>query len=94
MTRNKNNVLHSHATKFHGGSQHQLTYKDFHMDVVQGHKSNISRQIQEGQLISHQLKLRDQEMRLGLGQPRQIMNSKLEFHQPGLIIPRVSKILY
>ena len=68
--------------------------EDFHMEVIESHRSNLSRQIHEGQLISHQLGLRDKEMRQGLGQPRMILNSKKEFNQPGLIAPRITKILY
>ena len=94
VSRRRDNVLHQHAVKHHGGQQHQLGIDDFHMEVIESHRSNLSRQIHEGQLISHQLGLRDKEMRQGLGQPRMILNSKKEFNQPGLIAPRVTKILY
>ena len=64
------------------------------MEIVKGHGSNLSRQIHEGLLISSQLGLRDQEIKKGMYQPRQILNSRTEFNQPGLITPRAAKILY
>ena len=64
------------------------------MKVIRGHPSNISRQVHEGILISHQLNLRDKEVRMGLGQHREVLNSRTEFFQPGLVAPRVSKNFY
>ena len=92
--RSKTSILHQHAVKDHGGASHKLTPKNFRMEVLGGHPSCISRQIHEGTSISHQLSLRDREARMGLGQPRKILNSWTEFFQPGLIAPRVTKLLY
>ena len=94
LSKHKTNILHQHAVTHHGGPHHQLTPKDFTMRVERSHHSNISRQIHEGILISQQLNLRDQEQRVGLEQPRKILNSRTEFYQPGLITPRAMKILY
>ena len=92
--RSKNSVLHHHSTEVHGGPSHQLHPKDFVMSVVQSHRSNLSRQVQEGTIISGQLAARDRERKLKIEQPRQILNSKTEFNQPGTVQPRASKILY
>ena len=93
-SRSKNNILHQHAEKAHGGMKHSLSHKDFSMEIVKGHGSNLSRQIHEGLLISSQLGLRDQEIRKGVSQPRLILNSRTEFNQPGLIKHRAAKLLY
>ena len=89
-SRSKNNILNVHAEKDHGGMKHSLSHKDFSMEIMKCHGSNLSRQIHEGLLISSQLGLHDQEIRKGVSQPRQILNSRTEFNQPGLNRPRAA----
>ena len=72
----------------------KLKPEDFRMELVKSHNSNLSRQVQEGTLLSYSLAKCDQELREGLQKPRQVLNSRLEFHQPGLIVPRATGILY
>ena len=78
----------------HGGADHKLQPKDFHMEVVEAHQYVLRRQIQEGTLLSSELTSREKERRKDPGQARMVLNSWTEFHQPGLIQPRPAKILY
>ena len=92
--RAKQSVLHQHSADVHGGQNHQLHPEDFAMSVVQSHRSSLPRQVQEGTIISNQLKLRDREVKCKVDQPRLVLNSKTEFNQPGMVQPRASRILY
>ena len=44
----KQSVLHQHAKEAHGGADHKLLPQDFQMEVVEAHKSVLSRKVQEG----------------------------------------------
>ena len=92
--RSRHSVLHQHGVQVHGGTNHQLRPQDFDMKVIQQHRSNIARQVQEGTAISSQLTLRDRERRMKIGLPRMILNSKTEFNRPGLVTQRACRILY
>ena len=78
----------------HGGKDHQLQPKDFQMTVIRKHPTNLSRQVEEGTLISAQLLHRDMERKQGKANPRRILNSRTEWNQPGLVKPRAAKIMY
>ena len=83
--KNPKNVLYNHQMEMHPDVQ--MTMKDFKMSLEGTFKRPILRQSLEGVSLSRAIRTRDQ------GAPIVIMNSKMEFHQPGVIRPSFSPVL-
>ena len=84
---NKSNksVLYNHQEEHHPGLRMQK--KDFRMTVESTFTRPILRQSCEGISLSNTIKARD------LGAPFTVMNSKMEFLQPGVIRPSFAPLL-
>ena len=86
-------VLGKHVQEHHEGSRGNQASL-FKMELLKGSRTVLDRQVQEGTLISFDLAKHYQEVREGVQKPRQVLNSRREFYQPGLIVSRATGILY
>ena len=83
--RNPDNVLYRHNLDSH--PSRTITHKEFIM-TAQGHqKLPVLRQSREGVSLSREIEAREAGVRL------ELINSMLEFHQPGTIKQTFSKLL-
>ena len=81
----KDSVMHKHALEFHPGKA--LTKHDFKFEVEGQFSRAIVRQCQEGVSLSRALEAKRQGLQV------EIMNSKNEFLQPGVVTRRFSGLL-
>ena len=83
--RSQKSVLFTHQEEVHPGLNMRM--EDFRMTVESTYRRAILRQSSEGISITRGIRARD------LGMPIRIMNSKTEFHQPGIIRPAFTPLL-
>ena len=77
-------VLHNHNISRHPSIN--MTKDDFRMVVDETFSRPVMRQAYEGIQINNTLNMID------LGAPVELLNSKAEFHQTGLVRPRMAKL--
>ena len=77
-----NNVLWEHALSQHNGEK--LDKEDFKMKVIGQFRTGLPSQISEAVQISQKIEERDKQRR-GKKYDRIVLNSKNQFHQPGMI---------
>ena len=89
LRKDNNNVLFEHNMEVH--PELELAPNAFKMDLTGRHSTCLSRQSSEGIEIANKIrerdKFRDKKKII-------IMNSKRQFHQPGLLVPKISHIEY
>ena len=78
-------MLYKHCITSHPGMS--LTVDDFSMEIVSVDRRNVVRQCREGVSIEKALVA----VRQGWGV--ELLNSKSEFHQPGVVTRRYSSLL-
>ena len=84
MIKNKEgNVLHQHNEDVHKDAKMQPN--DFKMEVTGKYSTSLARQISESLQIADKIKLRDRLRREKSHNTVMVLNSKNEFHQPGII---------
>ena len=81
--RKKDNVLHEHKEEFH--KDEQMTEDDFKMKITGRYHSSLARQTSEALQIAAQIKMRDKLKREKSQKRILVLNSKKQFHQPGVI---------
>ena len=91
-SKTEDNVLWEHVQQDHPHSDVQKD--DFKMKVTGQFRSCFHRQVSEGCQISEQLELRDVASKHSNMRKRFVLNSKNQFHQPGLIRPKPSRLQY
>ena len=96
--RDQENVLYNHNIEQHREQENNMMIPNdpsqFTMKKIGQHRGCLERQSTEGALIGAELRERDIRMKSKEGKPMMILNSKKEFHQPGLISLKPSSIKY
>ena len=77
-------MLYNHNIERHPNIE--MTWDKFKMVVEETFSRPVMRQAFEGIQINNTLNLID------MGAPMELLNSKAEFHQPGLVRPKMTKL--
>ena len=81
---NPENVLFQHERECH--STKRMGLEDYTMEVTGTFSRPVVRQSQEGTMLANAIRARD------LGVDMKLLNSRMEFHQAGLINPRFGRL--
>ena len=92
FTNEAKNVLNKHHLEYHKNTVKSTN--NFKMHMINVHKGPLERQTSEGVNIAQSVKERKKNSNNSASPQVIILNSKNEFHQPGLIQPKIVKNSY